>query len=111
MRKLIDRVLSRYGTLAQVETAAGVREVKVFFRCVKSDAWQNVERMFSPLGEIPRGRYICLLPEDVAVEPEATLTVLGKQYLLRRVEKMAVFTEVVGQWCLCVEKGSLINGN
>lgn len=111
MQKLMDRILARYGTPAQVDTAEGKWEGKVFFRCVKSDAWQNVERMFNTLGEIPRGRYICLLPENVAVAPEDTLTVLGKQYLLRRVEKVTVFTEVMGQWCLCVEKGSLDNGN
>lgn len=111
MQKLIERILARYGTPAQVETAEGNREVKVFFRCVRSDAWQNVERMFNTLGEIPRGRYICLLPRELVVAPEDTLTVQGKQYLLRRVEKMAVFTEIVGQWCLCVEKGCGINGD
>lgn len=105
MRKLMDSVLHRYGSTAQLQTAAGTQTVKVFFRNVNSDAWQNVERMFSALGEVPRGRYICLMPAGVQAAAENTLSLLGKSYQLRRVEQIIVADQLVGQWCLCVERG------
>lgn len=110
MGKQIDRIFKCYGVAVQVENASGIQTVKAFFRSVTSDAWQNVERVFSPLGETPRGRYICLLPAGVDVVPEDTLTVRGKRYLVRRTEPIAVFTDVICKWCLCMEKGSGKNG-
>lgn len=105
MRKLMDSVLHRYGSTAQLQTAAGTQTVKVFFRSVNSDAWQSVERMFSALGGVPRGRYVCLLPAGVRVVAEDTLTLGGKSYQLRQVEPIVVADQLMGQWCLCVEKG------
>lgn len=110
MRRLIDTALSRYGLTAQLETENGVREVKVLFRPVKSDAWLHARREFTPLGELPIGRYVCLLPADAETQREATLTLMGRQFLLRRIEPIAVFSEIAGQWCLCVEKGRIIDG-
>lgn len=106
MGKQIDSIFKCYGVAVRVCNPSGTQTVKAFFRSVTSDAWQNVERVFSPLGETPRGRYICLLPAHVDVAPEDILTVRGKSYLVRRTEPIAVFTEVVCTWCLCVEKGS-----
>lgn len=105
MRKLMDSVLHRYGSTAQLQTAAETQTVKVFFRSVNSDAWQNVERMFSSLGEVPRGRYVCLMSAGVRVAAEDALTLGGKSYQLRRVEPIIVADQLMGQWCLCVEKG------
>lgn len=110
MRHLLDTLLSRYGIPAQLQTKNGEQEIRVLFRAVRSDAWQNARREFTPLGEVPTGRYICLLPATAETEREATLTLMGKQYLLRRIEPIAVFSEIAGQWCLCVEKGRIING-
>lgn len=102
----MDGVFARYGTPATIQTAAGEQQVKVFFYSVNSTAWQNMERQFSPLGEVPRGQYICVLPVNAAADPEDTLTVAGRKYLLRRVEDMAMFTGALYRWALCVEKGS-----
>lgn len=101
----MDGVIERYGTPATIQTAAGQQQIKVFFHSVNSSAWQNMERQFSPLGEVPRGQYICVLPIHVAAEPEDTLIVSGRRYLLRRVEEMTMFTGAVYRWALCVEKG------
>lgn len=106
----MDGIFGRYGVSAQVETAAGTVQTKVFFRHVRSDAWQNVEQAYTPLGRVSRGRYICLLPAGVAVALEDTLTVNGKKYLLRQVEQTLAFDRTVCQWCLCVEKGQDANG-
>lgn len=106
MRKLMDGVFERYGMPATIHTAAGDQQLKVFFHSVNSSSWQNMERQFSPLGEVPRGQYICVLPVHAVAEPEDTMTVGGRQYLFRRIEEMVMFTGAVYRWALCVEKGS-----
>ncbi len=106
MKTLMDKVLSRYGTSAVLQNAVGEQRIKVIFHSVNGHAWQDLERVFSPLGEVPRGKYVCILPADVMAEPEDTLTVCGRRYLLRRVEEMLLREDSVYRWALCVEKGS-----
>lgn len=110
MHKLLECVFDRYGVESCVETRDGIYHTKALLRVVKSDAWQSAQREFLPLGEVPRGRYICLLPAQVPAAAGNTVTVRGKSYILRRVEDMAVFTQIVGRWCLCVEKGCMSDG-
>lgn len=105
MQRLMDSVLDRYGVEALIKTADGEQNIKVFFRSVKSDALQNAQLQISYLGRMACGRYICLLPAEVNVAVEDTLTVAGKEYLLRQIEPVSTFAEVACYWCLCVEKG------
>lgn len=106
MEKLVEGVLNRYGVDAVLQTAAGSKEVKVFFHSIRSNAWQNIDRQFCALGEIPRGRYLCVMPPDAEASVEDTLIVHGKSYLLRRVEQMWGVSDLAYCWGLCVEKGS-----
>ena len=101
----MDSVLERYGMAAIIQTAEGERAVKVFFHSVNSASWQNMERVFFSLGEVPRGQYICVLPADVQVAPEDTLLMDGRAYLVRKVERMDLFSGPMYHWALCVEKG------
>lgn len=105
MRTLMDRVFHRYGMEARIESEAGQQTVKVFFHSINSRSWQNMERAFSPLGEIPGGQYICVFPAAAHVEAGDTVTVGGRAYQVRRVEKMAMTADPVYQWGLCVKKG------
>lgn len=106
MKRRMDGVLARYGTPATLQTAEGEQQIKVFFYSINSNSWQNMQRQFEPLGEVPRGQYICVLPADAVAEAEDTLIVAQRAYLLRRIEDMAMFTGAVYRWALCVEKGS-----
>lgn len=106
MNGLMNGVLNRYGVDAVLQTATESKNLKVFFHSINSSVWQNVDRVFCALGEVPRGRYLCVMPADAAAAPEDTLIVYGRSYLLRRVEQMSAFTGPVYCWCLCVEKGS-----
>ena len=105
MKKLMDSVLRRYGTDAELSGTAGRRKVKVFFSSINSTSWQNMQRVFSPLGEVPQGQYICVLPADIHAAAEDTLRIGDRVFLLRRIEPMDVLGETVYSWCLCVEKG------
>ena len=105
MRKLMDAVFARYGTDAVITSERGKQKVKVFFHSVNSRSWQNMERMFFPLGEIHRGQYICVLPADLAVQAGCTVWVEEKAYEIRRAEPVRAGNTAVYSWCLCVEKG------
>ena len=105
MRRLMDGFFSRYGTEAVITSEESAKKAKVFFHSINSRSWQNMERMFFPLGEIQRGQYICVLPIDTPAKAGDTLTVMGRSYKLRRVEEMFVKGTALYRWGLCVEKG------
>lgn len=102
---MITRILNKYG--AAVTLCRGDRqwEIRAFFQPVLSKAWETSDVDYSPLGEIPRGRYVYMGP----LEPEAatgdTVYADGKAYLMQR---CAVIRDGKGPaycWGLCLEKG------
>ena len=105
MKLLMQGVLYRYGTPATVHAQWGSKKVWVFFYPA-STAWQRTERVFTPLGEAPGGKYICVLPADLALAPDDALEIGGSWYLLHRVDKRMLLDEEIYQWALCAEKGS-----
>lgn len=105
MRSLMDKVFARHGIDAKIQTEAGLCQSKVFFHSVNSRSWQNMERCFFPLGEIPRGQYICVFPVSVKVKAGDTVWVGSGAYQVRRVEEMLTKHGPVYRWGLCVEKG------
>ena len=62
--------------------------------------------MFSPLGEVPRGQYVCLLPASTEVAVADTLVVGKTSYQVQRLEDVIVAGKRVYLWSLCMEKGS-----
>ena len=107
MRRLMEKALCRYGVDATVRTQAGEQKLRVFFHSVNSRSWQNMERSFFPLGEIPRGQYICVLPAGAAVEAGDTIRIMTGVYQVRRVEDMITRRGPIYRWSLCVEKGGV----
>jgi hypothetical protein len=105
MKIWMEKTLKRFGRPVVVRSAEGAVRVHGIFQSVNSRSWQNMERMFFPLGEIHRGQYICVLPISVQAFAGDTLRIMGKFYKLRRVEEMFVKDQRVYRWCLCVEKG------
>ena len=106
MERWMDKVFARYGVAAQIQSDRGNSSLKVFFHSVKSTAWQNLERAFCPLGEVPRGMYVCLLPASAEVAVADTLLVGSKSYQIQRLEDVTFAGKRVYLWSLCVEKGS-----
>ena len=106
MRYWMDRILERYGQPGTVFSGGGSRTVQLILQSVRSLSWQNMDHRHCPLGEIPRGQYICLLPADTAADEGDDLMVEGTEYTFRRVERMKTGEETIYLWCLCVEKGA-----
>lgn len=101
MQRMFDRLFQRYGTQLRI----GKSFVSGFFFSVNSRSWQNMERIFGPLGEIPRGQYICVLPVAASVTAGDVVSVGRKSYTIRRAEDMLAKGQTMYRWCLCVEKG------
>ena len=105
MVRRFTRLLRRYGTELLLRNGNQTRYVRGVLFSVNSRSWQNMERAFVSLGEIPRGQYICILPADTEVEAGCFVAVDGLVYEFRRVEPVRFGAKRVYLWCLCVEKG------
>lgn len=103
MRAMLEKVMSRWGTT--VTLTRGNRSYKAFLHETGSRTWQNMEKIYSPLGEVPRGQYLYLGPADPALQVGDVLRCSGKIYELRRAEPVYYGDKSVYCWGLCVEKG------
>ena len=102
---MITRILNKYGTRLVLSRGDTRWEVSAFFQPVRSKSWETSDADYSPLGEIPRGRYVYigpLVPEAAAGD---TVGLDGKAYLMRRSEVIRDGQGPVYCWGLCLEKG------
>lgn len=105
MERWMDRILEKYGQPAILYTKKGYYYVQVIFQSVNSRSWQNMEHVHSPLGRIPRGQYLCILPAGVKAQEGDRLTLQGREFDIRKLENMYIGQETIYVWGLCVEKG------
>ena len=98
-------IMQRYGIPLTLCRGTESWPVRAFFQPVRSKSWDYSDSNYSPLGEIPRGRYIYIGP----VEPEAmagdTIRMGEKTYLVRRSEVICDHKGAAYCWALCLEKG------
>lgn len=104
MRKLVSTILRQHGSPIQLIHNGDTVTVKGFFQPVRSKSWQSIVSHETPLGDVPRRQYIYIGPGDAAAFEGDVLTVGGKSYLLRRVEKYLYGNEAVYTWGMCVER-------
>ena len=105
MEALFRRLFGRYGVELSLSDGAEIQTVAGVFFSVNSRSWQNMERAFVSLGEVPRGQYICILPSSVRVAAGYSVSLDGETYEIRRAEIVRAGATPVYYWCLCVEKG------
>lgn len=105
MKATIARLIKRYGTQMQVSTERGKGTIRAFLQLVTSKSWQNMERMISTGGEIPRGQYLFIGAPDCGVGAADVLRAEGHTYIVRRADKILFRDEPIFIWGLCVEGG------
>ena len=105
MRRMIERILRRYGTPILLRNVDGDTTFYGFMQHTASLGWQNMQPIYSPLGEIPRGQYLLMVPVKPALTKGDVIRKDGVWYIIRRVEKMWYKDEVIYCWCLCEEGG------
>ena len=104
MKRILEDVFARYGRDVALISHGVNKTVKAFLQSSRSKSWQNMQRVYFPLGEIPRGQYLCYLLPGTAVAGDL-LTVDGQVYEVCRAEEMWALGKAMYQWCLCVGKG------
>ncbi len=105
MRKTIERIIEHYGSSVSAVSGTQSREFRAFLQPVTSKSWQNMEKVFGPLGEIPRGQYLYLGPAQEDILEAEFLRCQGREYLVRRADTLLFGDEALYVWGLCVKKG------
>ena len=98
-------MIARYGTPVRLCRGETQWDVKAFFQPVRSKSWDYSDSNYSPLGEIPRGRYIYIGPTEPDALAGDTIFLGEKAYLVRRSELIRDQKGPVYCWALCLEKG------
>ncbi len=104
MVALVEKVLHRYGSQILLQRQEGNVEFRGFLQHTASKHWNNMEKVFSPLGQIPRGQYAIIAPAEVTLQVGDVLTCNGKDYRLRRAEQILFRDTPLYTWGLCVER-------
>ena len=105
MKRMVEKILSQFGTDMVVHSGGTTKTVRGFLQTVNSASWKSMESEATLLGEISRGQYAYMGPVGVAVSEGDTLELGERKYLFRRVEPYYYGNEAVYTWGLCVEKG------
>ena len=104
MKKLVDKIFRRYGVPIEVQKTDGMITIHGFVQHTATSARKHLLPEYTPLGQVPQGHYLMLLPLDEA-EVGQMLLYNGKWYITRRVERVWLGDEAVYDWCLCEERG------
>ena len=105
VRKLVDRIFRRYGAPVVVITSYDYVTIYGFAEHTATSARKYVLPEHSPLGELPRGHYLMLLPLTLVLKPGDSLMYSNHWYVVRRAEKVYFRDEALYYCCLCEEKG------
>lgn len=104
MKKLVDKILKRYGTPLSLQTADGLEKVYGFVHHTASSARKHLLPEYTPLGELPRGHYLILIPTNCAKIGQLLMHD-GRWHIVRRMERIYIGNEAVYDWCLCERRG------
>ncbi len=101
MQKLIAGLFARWGSWGQLNG----RRQRLFFQAGHSRSLQTLERIFTPLGEIPRGQFVCYFPASPHIQSGDRLEFMGRSFQLYRAEPVFWKDRVLYIWALCAERG------
>ena len=106
MRATVEKMIRNLGTDVTVHHNGVTVTAKGIFVPTTSRSWQNMQNVFSELGEAPRGQYNYIGAMEPVVEKGDLLDVGGRRYLMRRAEVIYDSRGALYRWGLCVERGS-----
>ncbi len=99
----VKRLFARMGTPAVLIHCGAARDVRVFFQADRSRVLRQV---FSPLGQVPQGEYLCCFSGDVRPEAGDDVTLAQLHYRIGRVEPIiGADGQAVYYRALCRQKG------
>ena len=104
MRRLVNKIFRRYGVPIKVEVSSGSYTIYGFVQHTATSARKHLLPEYTPLGEVPQGHYLMLLPVS-EVQVGKQLMYNGKWYIVRRLERVWLGSTAIYDWCLCEERG------
>ena len=104
MKKLVEKIFRRYGTPLSLQIAGGTETVYGFVQHTATSARKHLLPVYTPLGELPHGHYLMLLPVSRASVGQL-LMYNGKWHIVRRIEQVYVGSKAIYDWCLCEKRG------
>ena len=105
MRNTVEKVLGRYGREITVVRGEESLVFQGFFHHTGSKDWHNMEKVYTVLGQIPRGQYLILAPTWVMLGVGDVILCDERRFSIRRVESENLKEEHIYSWALCVELG------
>ena len=105
MRAAVEKLIRGLGTVVKIRHEGQIVNTVGIFMPTTSRSWQNMQNVFSELGETPRGQYNYIGTVEPAVEKGDLLDVGGRRYLMRRSEVIYDQNGPLYRWGLCVERG------
>lgn len=106
MERYVKGILNRYGAALTVRHGGTETACRGFLRPVTGKYWQNMEHVFSDIGQVPRGQYVYLGPPEVPLEQGDRVVLEGTVYLVRRGERILLRDRCLYRWGLCIQEGA-----
>ena len=75
-----------------------------FVHHTASSARKHLLPEYTPLGELPQGHYLVLLPAH-CVKVGQLLMHDGRWHIVRRIERIYMGSKATYDWCLCEKRG------
>ncbi len=105
MKRQIEKLIRRWGTSLTLQRQGECYGLRGFLQHSNSKSLQNLQKEFSPLGQIPGGWYVYIGPARPEVM-EGDVLILGeKSFRICRAEKVMLRDEPLYFWGLCMERG------
>lgn len=105
MAALIDRLLNRYGCeMYWIISTERKQKFRGILQHFDGHAWANMQKEFSLLGDIPRGRYVLLVSMEPALTVGSILMQGDQRLILRRLETVRIGDKPLYRWGLCAER-------
>lgn len=101
MRNMVEKLLKQHGMQIRVEG----RQVCALFQSVTGKLERLAERIPGILGVESGKRWIYIGPLEPQLREDQTLTVEGRDYLVRSVQQIMGNDGPAYTWAMCVEKG------
>lgn len=104
---MMEKIIKRYGTTFVRLRGEGNDEIKGILQIVGAASRQNMRTDLTPLGEVPRGRYLLLTSLEPALNKGDVFMKENEKryYTVCRVETIWFREEGLYCWCLCEERG------
>lgn len=101
----MKKVFSQWGRPVTVWHGELQRSVNAILQHVSSVSRQSRKRIFSPLGEVPVGAYLLMLPPEETITPGDRVVADGAGYAVRRAEVTYVGNTPLYIWGICEKEG------